>query len=374
MRPLRIILAAGGTGGHVFPALAAASALHGRGHRVVIATDVRGRQFESDIETATVVASGLSGNPGEKLLGALTIARGVLQAWRLIGRGRADVVVGFGGFPSLPTMIAAILRGRATVIHDQNAVLGRVNRKLASRVTCIATAFPAVRGVQAEQATYVGNPVRRQIAAIGARPYAAPQAEGPIAVLIFGGSQGARVLSAVLPAALAALPAPIKARLSIVQQCRPEDLPAVEAAYRDAGLQAELAAFFGDMPQRLAAAHLVIARAGASTVAELAAAGRPAILIPFAAALDDHQTANASALVEAGGAWRIAEADATPERLAAEIERILSAPDGLAAAAAAALTAGRPDAAEALADLIQTAAKPSDGRGGRSTAIRGIAA
>ena len=367
-----VVLAAGGTGGHVFPALAAAEALAARGVRVVMATDRRGRRFEGDVETATVAAANLSGGPLAKLKGLAKIALGVLQATSLLRRTRADVVVGFGGFPSLPTMLAAFLLGRPTVLHEQNAVLGRVNRRIAGRVGPIATAFPKVVGVPADQGRFVGNPVRPAIAAVGAADYLPPADDGPVNLLIFGGSQGARVLSDVTPAAIAGLSESLRRRVRVVQQSRPEDLERVAAAYAEAGIEADLKTFFDDMPARLAAAHLVVARAGASTVAELAVAGRPALLIPFAAAMDDHQTANAEALVAAGAAWRMSEAEATPESVAARLETALGDGEGLVAAARAARGVARPEAAAALADLIESVV--SGAEQSARTVLRGLAA
>jgi len=359
-----VILAAGGTGGHVFPALAAAEALSARGWRVVVATDGRGRRFEGAAETAAISAGGLSGGPVAKALDAVRIGRGVLQAAALLLRTRADVVVGFGGYPSLPTVLAARLLRRPIVLHDQNAILGRVNRLLARRADRVATAFPDAKGAPAGRTVVVGNPVRADIAAVGEAGYAPPASGEPAELLVFGGSQGARVLSDVVPAAVAALSDGLKARIRIVQQCRPEDIDRVAAAYRDAGLSAELQTFFDDMPARLARAHLVVARAGASTVAELAVAGRPALLIPYAAAMDDHQTANARALVAAGAAWLIAERDATAASVAAALEAAFADPAGLAAAASAARGLARPGAAAALADLVEDVAgagRPVDG-------------
>ena len=351
-RPMTVILAAGGTGGHVFPAMAVADVLRVRGMRVILATDQRGHRFDGDMETATVMAGGVAGGPVAKLKGLAKIGIGVVQGLRLLRRSKADVVVGFGGFPSLPTMLAAVLLGRPTIIHDQNAVLGRVNRLLAGRVQAIATAFPSVSGVAARRASFVGNPVRQAIANVGETEYSAPAVNGPFKLLVVGGSQGARILSDVLPAALALLPTDLRSKLSLAQQCRPEDLDRVTAAYSDSEINVELAAFFDDMPARLQSAHLVVARSGASTVAELAVSGRPALLIPYAAAMDDHQTANADALVDAGAAWRLSEADATPEKIANILLGLFDQPIRLSDAAQAALTVARPNAAEALADLI----------------------
>ncbi len=261
-RRLTIILAAGGTGGHVFPALAAAEALRARGCRVIVATDGRGKRFEGDFETATIKAGALSGGLLRKTADAVRIGAGVLQAVQLILASRADAVVGFGGYPSLPTMLAAWLLRRPTALHEQNAVLGRVNRLLAHRVDRVATAFPNAKGAPAGRTILVGNPVRAAIAAIAATPYTPPASNSDIHLLIVGGSQGARVMSDVLPGAVALLPAEIRHRLRLVQQCRPEDMERVAAAYRAALQPAELKCFFDDMPARRAAAPRLVAPAG----------------------------------------------------------------------------------------------------------------
>ena len=372
-RPLTIVLAAGGTGGHVFPAVAAAEALKARGHRVIVATDGRGARFGAGVETVRIAAGGLSGGLVAKAKDAFKLTLGFTQAAGLLLKNRIDVVVGFGGYPSLPTLLAAIVNGRPTVLHEQNAVLGRVNRLLAKLVDRIATALTATEGAPADRLTLIGNPVRQAIATVGKAPYAPPANDQPIELLIFGGSQGARVLSDVLPKAVAGLPAEIRDRLRVTQQCRPEDLARVTTDYESIGLPAELKTFFDDMPERLAAAHLVVARSGASTVAELAAAGRPSLLIPFAAAMDDHQTANARALTDSGAADRIAEADTTPETVSGALARLLADPSRLAAMAAAAKTVARPDAADALADLIEATAA-SRRAGAQNRPVRGLAA
>jgi UDP-N-acetylglucosamine--N-acetylmuramyl-(pentapeptide) pyrophosphoryl-undecaprenol N-acetylglucosamine transferase len=372
-KPLTIVLAAGGTGGHMFPAIAVGDALKARGHRVIAATDGRGQRFGSGIETENVVAGGIAGGIAGKLKGLTKIGLGTAQAMRMLRRRKADVIVGFGGYPSLPTMLAALALRKRTVIHDQNAVLGRANRMLAGRVNRIATSFPSVKGAPEGSVMLTGNPVRSEIVAIGATPFAAPGDGDAINILIFGGSQGARIFSDVLPEAVQALPDDLRGRIQIVQQARPEDLERVQAVYTEAGQQAEVASFFDDMPERLRSAHLVIARSGASTVAELAAAGRPSILIPYAAALDDHQTANASALVDVGGAWHLTEANMTSDALAALIAEALSTPSALAKAATAALNAARTNAADALADVIEGAALQSS-RHPASQTLGGIAA
>jgi UDP-N-acetylglucosamine--N-acetylmuramyl-(pentapeptide) pyrophosphoryl-undecaprenol N-acetylglucosamine transferase len=366
-----IILAAGGTGGHVFPAQALAETLLARGHRLALITDQRGAEYGGAlgrIDTYRISARRLGGGPIGILMGLLALGRGLFQARRLLKRLMPGAVVGFGGYPSLPTMAAASLGGFRTMVHEQNAVLGRVNRLLAPRVARIATSFAAVSGIRAmdrNKIVQTGNPVRGEIAALHGTDYAPPAEDGPVRILITGGSQGARVMSRVPPAAVAMLPEAMRNRLEIVQQCRVEDLDAVRAQYDASGVAAELSNFFDNMPQRLAAAHLVIGRAGASTVAELAVVGRPSILTPYPQATDDHQTANARALGSVAAAWPMGEDDFTAETLAARLQELIEAPDMLADAARAARNAGQPDAAMLLADAVDALAA-SSGNGAAS--------
>lgn len=351
-----IILASGGTGGHLFPAEALASALLARGHRVALATDRRGQAFADrlpEVAIHRIPAGRLDAGIIGKAMGVAEMMLGTLAAGTLLGRLRPAVVVGFGGYPSVPTMLAASRRRISTVLHEQNALMGRANRLLAPRASRIATSFPHIGGVKAgdrARIVFTGNPVRPGIMPLRDLPYAAPS--GTINLLVIGGSQGARILSTVIPDALGRLPAALKARLALAQQARPEDLERVRETHRQNGVAAEVASFFHDVPERLARAHLVIARSGASTVAELCVAGRPAILVPFAHAADDHQTVNARALEEAGAAWVMPESGFTPETLAARLESLLAAPEKLTAAAAAAHALGKPDAAASLADLV----------------------
>ncbi len=360
-----VILATGGTGGHMFPAEALARALTQRGYRVALITDRRGQAFTEkfpDVAVHRIPAGRLGAGLVQKAMGVAEIMLGTLAAGRLLRKLRPAVAVGFGGYPSVPTMLAATRQRVATLVHEQNALLGRANRLLAPRVSRIATSFPAVGGLKAAdaaRAVFTGNPVRPEIAEHRATPYAAPA--GTLDLLVTGGSQGARILSNVIPAALAALPAEFRARIKLMQQTRPEDLEPVRAAYRQSGIDAEVAPFFHDLPARLARAHLVIARAGASTVAELSVIGRPAILVPYALAADDHQLANARALGDAGAAWIMPESAFTPAALAARVEELLRSPQLLAAAAAAARGLGRPDAAERLADLVIECANANGG-------------
>lgn len=353
-----IILAAGGTGGHVFPAEALASELLDRGYRLGLITDKRGHAYGGalgKLETYRISAGGIAGRGVMgRLRGLLELGWGVLQARSLLKKLQPAAVVGFGGYASVPTMFAAVQTGIPTALHEQNAVLGRANRLLAPRVSRVAASYDHVKYLSASKGKLVhtGMPVRANIAALRDRPYVTPDIDGPVRLLVLGGSQGARILSEVVPAALAGLPEALRRRIEISQQCRPEDLEAVRAAYEGTGIQATLDSFFHDVPERLAQAHLVIARSGASTVAELTALGRPAILVPYPYAIDDHQTANAHAIDEAGGAWLMPQDAFTAEALAARLESVLSLPSTLAKAAACARAAGRPDAAARLADTV----------------------
>lgn len=355
-----IVLAAGGTGGHVFPAEALANELLARGHRLALITDRRGADYGGTlgrIDRHLIRAGTLSGGGvGGRMNGFQSIVAGVFQARALLPRLRPQAVVGFGGYPSLPTMIAATRLGTPVTMHEQNAVLGRVNRLLARRAAAIALSFARTEKLQpraAARSTLTGNPVRSAILEQRGTAYLAPAEDGVLRLLVTGGSQGAAIFSRVVPEAIGRLDGTLRDRLCIDQQCRPEDLERVRAAYAALRVEADLAPFFADMPQRLAAAHLVIARSGASTVAELAAVGRPALLVPYLFATDDHQTANARALSEAGGAWTIGQREFTAENLAARLTALLSTPHYLVEAAAAARRVGQPDAAARLADLVE---------------------
>ncbi len=360
-----VVLAAGGTGGHMFPAEALARALLTRGRRVALMTDSRGEAFGERLPGVAlhrVRAGRFSGNLLRKALGVLELALGTFEAARKLRTLAPAAVVGFGGYPSVPTMLAAARQNRPTVIHEQNAILGRANRLLASRVRAIATSFPEVGALSAAdrpRVTETGNPVRPAVTALRGTAYVEPSPEGPFELLVLGGSQGARILSAVIPGALARLPESLRRRLRLTQQARPEDLEAVRAAYAQTGITAEIRPFFDDVPARLARAQLVIARSGASTVAELTVMGRPAILVPYRYAADDHQTANARALETAGAAWVMSEAVFTAEALADRLASLMLDPASLAKAARAAHGLGRPDAAERLADLVLATAGES---------------
>ncbi|MBT5266359.1 MAG: undecaprenyldiphospho-muramoylpentapeptide beta-N-acetylglucosaminyltransferase [Rhodospirillaceae bacterium] len=359
-----IVLAAGGTGGHVFPAQALAEVLVARGHKVALVTDRRGAAFElpnGEIELHRIRAASPSRRGiWAKAQAALELGLGTLQAYALLRRMRPSAVVGFGGYPSVPTILAASRLSIPTVLHEQNALLGRANRMLAGSAAQIATSFPETGGISPndrKKAHLTGNPVRPAIAALADTAYVAPGEGEQLVVLITGGSQGANVFADIMPAALAELPEETRARVSIMQQCRPEDLERVASAYHDLGVDAETAQFFTDMPERLTRAHLVICRSGASTVTELAAAGRPAILVPYPHAADDHQTLNARAMERAGGAWLVPEDAFQPDCVASRLETVLNLPASLTEAAAAAKGLGAPDAVDRLADLVLEAAR-----------------
>ncbi|MBZ8135192.1 undecaprenyldiphospho-muramoylpentapeptide beta-N-acetylglucosaminyltransferase [Afifella sp. IM 167] len=352
------LLAAGGTGGHLFPALSLREALLKRGWRVAIATDKRAGAYISGvpaedfsaIEAATITA----GNPLKAAISVMKLGRGVLQSRKIISRLKADIVVGFGGYPTVPPLVAARSLGVAALVHEQNAVLGRANRFLLKAGAALATGFPDPKGAEAaKKVVFTGNPVRAMVLAAAERPYEPLGSEGKFHLLVFGGSQGARVFSELVPQAVRLMPEELRARLDLVQQCRPEDLEAARADYAAAGITPDLEPFFGDLPGRIAAAHLVISRAGASTVSELAVIGRPAILVPLPHALDQDQAANARLLDDIGGGWLMEQKTLTPEKLASTLADLIARPDRLAEAAAAARKAGRPDGAERLADAVE---------------------
>lgn len=360
--PRCILIAAGGTGGHLFPAQALAIALIRRGLPVELATDERALKYGGDfparaihaIPSATPTGAGLMSKAGA----ALVLARGVAISWLRIRKIAPRAVIGFGGYPTVPPLLAASALKLPTLLHEQNAVIGRANRFLASRVGLIATGFPTLKGVEgalAAKTRYTGNPVRPAVIEAAATPY--PDfADGRLRVLITGGSQGAKVMSDIVPAAIALLCEADRARLQVTQQARGEDKARVASACARMNFPVEIAEFFPDLPARIAASHLVIGRAGASTVSELAVIGRPSILVPFPHALDQDQAANAAVLVGYGAAQVAPQAEFTPERLASLLRKALAGPAPLIAAARAAKAAGVADAAERLADLVQEAA------------------
>jgi len=350
---MNIMLAAGGTGGHMVPAHALAAELTSRGIGVALITDDRGARIPGlfdGVPVHVLPAGRLGGGPlgWIKALGA--VVRGRRQARSLYREFKPDAVVGFGGYPAFPALLAASASNIPTILHEQNAVLGRVNRLLAGEAAAIATAYPEVARLKV---VLVGNPVRESVKRLGEAPLPPFDEAAPLKILVTGGSQGASILGEVVPAALGALEPSLRHRLQVVQQCRPDDVVAVRAAYAALKIPAELMTYITDMPAKLAEAHLVIARAGASTIAELTAAGRPAILVPLPSATDDHQTANAREMAKAGGARMIAQDEFTPEMLAKQIEALAHDPEALANAAARSLSVGRPNAASDLADLVE---------------------
>jgi UDP-N-acetylglucosamine--N-acetylmuramyl-(pentapeptide) pyrophosphoryl-undecaprenol N-acetylglucosamine transferase len=351
------VLASGGTGGHLFPAEALSAELVSNGNNVHLITDSRAETFPLEvphIEVHQVRTGQFGGGPAHAAHALGELALGVLQARRLLRRLAPSCVIGFGGYPSVPTMLAAVYLGLPTVIHEQNAVLGRANRLLAPRVRRIATSFPLTAGLRSAdraRTVHTGNPVRRGVLAVAQTKYKPPQRGGEIELLILGGSQGARIMSEVMPPALAALPSRLREMLRVSHQARPEDLPGAEAIYRGNRIRADLQSFFDDVPARLARAQLTICRAGASTIAELAAIGRPALLIPYPHAADDHQTVNARAFAEAGGGWVISQGELRPDTLALHLENLLGDPATLGEAARRAGEFGRRDAPGRLAQL-----------------------
>ncbi|WP_334176164.1 undecaprenyldiphospho-muramoylpentapeptide beta-N-acetylglucosaminyltransferase [Pseudoxanthobacter sp.] len=360
-----VLLAAGGTGGHLFPAQALAHALGERGWTVDLITDERADKYGSAFPARTVhiVASAtVTGrSPVALARTGFALARGLVQSLGIVGRVRPAVVVGFGGYPTVPPLTAARLRGVPTILHEQNAVVGWANRLLAKHATRIATGFERPKGTQEWTAklALTGNPVRPAVLEAARTPYEAPVAGGAFRLLVFGGSQGARAFADLVPPAIARLDPALRARLKLTQQARPEDMERVRRAYADLGVAAELAPFFTDMPARMAASHLIVCRSGASSVAELSVIGRPAVLVPLPHARDQDQATNAAVLAGVGAAWPIAQTDLTadPDRLAKEITQLAGAPERLAAAAAAARAIAMPDAVERLADLVEATAR-----------------
>ena len=354
------VVAAGGTGGHLFPAEALARVLAERGWRIALATDARGARFADHFPAEERIAlEAATFKPGD-LVGMvranMRIQAGKAQAHKAFRRLNPAVVVGFGGYPSLPALMAARSGKIPAVIHEQNSVLGRVNRYMAPKVDAVACAFPTLLKAPKRVTTeVVGNPIRPDIRALHDRPF--PPMGGTIRILVTGGSQGARLLSEFTPAAIINLPEDLRYRVRVEQQTRMENLELARTAYREAGVEAEVAPFFRNMSSRLEKAHLVIGRAGASTVCELAVAGKPSILVPLKIAADDHQTTNAKLLTDVGAAEVIREDKFTPEALGDAIRSMLSDPEGLSRRAAAARSVATPEAAERLADLVERTAR-----------------
>lgn len=354
------MLAAGGTAGHLFPAFALAQELGRRGISVDLVTDMRGDRYGADFPARHVYQVPSATFAGRSPVAAartlVTLGRGALSAYGLMGRAKPAAVVGFGGYPTLPPLTAARLRGIPTLLHEQNAVLGRANRLLSRGVSAIATSFAKVRlleGALANKARLTGNPVRDAVLQNAGQAYSASRDGEPFRLLIFGGSQGARFFSDAVPPALVRLPETLRRRLEVTQQCREEDLERVRALYDASGIKADLATFFKDLPRRMAPSHLVIGRAGASSVAELAVLGVPSILVPLPHALDNDQLQNATQLAEAGACWAVEQKTLTEAGLAELVARLMVSAVELERAAAAARSQGRPDAAVRLADLVE---------------------
>lgn len=357
------VLAAGGTGGHMVPAAALAAELVRRGHRVALVSDERGVRFPGlfdGVQTHILPAGRLAGGPLGWIKAARAMLRGRAMAIELLRHFRPAAVIGFGGYPALPALLAAFHHKIPSAIHEQNAVLGRVNRLVAGRVSAIATSYAEVERLKdgyRGKTHLVGNPVRDSVIALRDKPYPLLEEDGIFRVLVTGGSQGASVLSQVVPDGLSLLPVNFRRRLQVTHQARIEDIDAARAKYAELSIAADLATYLPDLPEHLGWAHLVIARAGASTLAELTCAGRPAILVPLPSATDDHQTVNAREMTAAGGARTIDQRNFTPVELAKQMQRLGLDPAALQNAAARARSCGRPDAARDLADLVESLAE-----------------
>ena len=354
---------AGGTGGHLFPAMALAQELRRRGHDIHLVTDERVTHYGTDFPATAVhvvpAATPSIRNPVKFLKAGFTILGGTAKAMGVLRSIEPAAVVGFGGYPCFPPFLAASLLGIPGILHEQNAVMGRANRALARFAKVLAMSFAETAHADKFklERVLVGNPMRDKVRAVAGQPYPPLAADGPVNILIFGGSQGAKVFSDLMPAAIAQLDERLRRRLNVTQQCRAEDLDRVAEAYRTARVNVELAAFFNDLPERMVRSHLVIGRAGASTVAELGVLGRPSILVPLPGSLDQDQRANALVMERAGGAWLADQATLSPQSLATQLHDLLNAPERLVAAAHAAKSVGVADAVERLADLVEQTAK-----------------
>lgn len=361
-----IILTAGGTGGHIFPAQALAEDLLSRGYRVGMITDQRGKKFQEDlpdIDLHVIRAGTLGRGIFGKIKGLINMGIGMVQARLLVGKLKPYVVVGFGGYPSVPAVMAAQKKGIPTILHEQNAVLGKANVFLSKKADRIALSLPKVEGLEESdriRAVVTGNPVRHDISALFMQPYPAIDVDGPLNMLVFGGSLGATVFGEVVPEAIKLLPDTLRSRIRVTQQCRENDLEEVKARYAELGIEAELSTFFTDMAERLAKTHLVVSRSGASTVAELSTAGRPAIYVPYPHHGDNQQAANAEAVCAAGGAWVMMQSGFTPEALSTQLETFLHNPQMLFQAGEAARECGKADASRKLGNLVTAIASGWD--------------
>jgi len=361
-----ILLSCGGTGGHMTPAQALGYDLLSRGFRVEVITDQRGQNYKNmfdrmpmHIVKAGTLGTSLSG----KIMGAANLGIGIIQAMAVVKSLKPDVVVGFGGYPSVPGVYAAQRLGIPTIIHEQNAIIGKANDFLAGRAERIALSLPHVAGLSESEkmrAIMTGNPVRDEIAALYTRPYTAPELDGLLRIFVMGGSQAAGVFHEVIPQALSNLPADYRARLHIVQQCREGSIEATKALYARSDIKAELHPFFDDVADELERCHLFIGRSGASTVAEVTTTGRPAIFVPYPHHKDQQQKRNADAVADAGGAWVMTEEGFTIEALLARIEVFLQNPETLFRAAENARSCGKPDAARKLGNLVMAMARGWD--------------
>ena len=357
-KPL-IILAAGGTGGHVFPAEALATVLKKRGFQLALITDSRGEKIGgrlAKLDTYRVRAGGIAGKKMVwRIISVIEILIGIIQAWFLLQRLNPAVVIGFGGYSSVPTVLAASYGGYKTVIHEQNSILGRANSFLARRVNKIAMSFENVKEIPKSlwsNTIITGMPVRPAVISLQGQKYPDLDDNAEINITIFGGSQGARIFGKIVPHAIKLLDETFRRRIKIVQQCRPEDIEYTRAIYKELGVKADIASFFDDIPDRISNAHLVICRSGASTIAELTIIGRPAILVPYMYAADDHQSQNAFLLDEAGGGWLIPENNFSEKILADRIVSLFSIPKILENAGTASKAMGKPNAAKKLAELV----------------------
>jgi UDP-N-acetylglucosamine--N-acetylmuramyl-(pentapeptide) pyrophosphoryl-undecaprenol N-acetylglucosamine transferase len=375
-----IVLAAGGTGGHVFPAEAVAQELLAQSYRLALITDARGERYGGTlglIDKHFIRAGSLAGRSiFGKLFSVVELVIGTVQAYRLIKRLKPAVVVGFGGYAAAPSVAAAVMAHVPTVIHEQNAILGWANRKLAAYVSKVCTSYDLARPAPSSaHLIRTGMPVRPAVADVRSSPYRAPDVGGPFRILVMGGSQGARVFTDVMPAAIKLLPLELRQRIEISQQCRPEDIDRAQNAYAGLGVHVELRHFFDNVPELLNKAHLLISRSGASTVAETTVTGRPSILVPYPYAADDHQTANAKALDVVGGGWMIGQGAFTPQTVADKIQTLMANPQLLAEASATALAFSIPDAAGRMAAVVTGFANGQNGaRAGRKVSSTSVSA
>ena len=361
------VLMAGGTGGHLFPAMALAQELRRRGHVIQLMTDHRvgdyGKGFPAREIHVVPAATPSLANPVRFVLAACKIVWGTVVAWFKLRQVRPDAVIGFGGYPTFPPFLAASLAGIPGILHEQNAVMGRANRALGRFARILALSFERTARAEpfAAKTLVTGNPVRDRVKAVADQPYPALAAGEPVQVLIFGGSQGARAFADIVPVAIAELPQELRSRLRVTQQCRPEDLDRVAEGYRLAKVNVELAAFFDDLPERMARSHLVISRSGASTIAELCVVGRPAILIPLPGSIDGDQRNNAAVMEAAGGGWIAEQATLSPLSLGTRLASLLGEPEALQRAAEAAKSLGQPLAVEKLAEIAEQLALRNQG-------------